>query len=133
MYIIDSKSLAKSIDAYCSFFGITKKQFHKESGISSGTLSQWRNGTYEPDKKSVAKLVQYTCLTVDELLSGNFSGAPTNASKKITATNGDGYQVSEEIKKSLTERDELKRLIDRLTDEEVSAILGRVKSLIFGI
>ena len=75
LYIIDSRSLAKSIDAYCSFFGIPKKVFHDESKISSGTLSQWRNGTYEPDKKSLAKLVQYTNLTIEELLAGNFSAA----------------------------------------------------------
>lgn len=126
MYIIDSKSLAKSVDAYCSFFGISKKDFHKESGISSGTLSQWRNGTYEPDKKSIIKLVQYTNLSVEELLSGNFSGLSDG--KKITATGSDGT----ESKKPLTEREELERLIDRLTDEEVSAILDRVKNLIFG-
>lgn len=128
MYIIDSKSLAKSVDAYCSFFGISKKEFHKDSGVSSGTLSQWRNGTYEPDKKSLAKLVQYTNLSVEELLSGNFSGL-IEENKKITATKSGG----EEIKKPSTEREELKRLIDRLTDEEVSAILDRVKNLIFGL
>lgn len=48
--------------------------------------------------------------------------------KKITVTQSDGI----EVKKPLTEREELERLIDRLTDEEVSAILDRVKNLIFG-
>lgn len=131
MYIIDSQALAKSVDAYCSFFGITKKDFHKESGISSGTLSQWRTGTYEPDKKSVIKLIQYTGLSVEELVSGNFS-AVVPEDKKITATQSDGYQISVEPKKLPTEREELRRLVDRLTDQEVTIVLTLVKRLIAG-
>lgn len=131
MYIIDSQSLAKSVDAYCAYFGISKKEFHKESGISSGTLSQWRTGTYEPDKKSVMKLIQYTGLSVEELVSGNFS-AIVPEDRKITATQSDGYQISVEPKKLPTEREELRRLVDRLTDQEVTIVLTLVKRLIAG-
>ena len=56
-------------------------------------------------------------------------GVQIDEDEKITATISDGT----EIKKSTSEREELKRLIDRLTDEEVSAILERVKALILGI
>ena len=130
MYIIDSKSLAKSVDAYCSFFGITKKEFHKESGVSSGTLSQWRTGMYEPDKRSLMKLVQYTGLTVEELMSGNFSGIAPPPENKKTASDGDGLSV--EARQIAGNREELKKLIDRLTDQEVSDYLADMRKTILG-
>ena len=117
MYIINSKDLAKSVDAFCSFYGISKKQFHNESGISSGTLSQWRNGMYEPDKKSVIKLIQYTGLTVEELLSGDFSAAH----KEKTATKGDGN--NSEV------RDYLNQIFDQLSSENQLRAIEKLQEL----
>ena len=117
MFIINSKDLAKSVDAYCSFYGISKKQFHDESGVSSGTLSQWRKGMYEADKKSIMKLLQYTGLTIDELLSGNFSAVYNEK----TATKGDGN--NSEV------RDYLNQIFDQLNSENQLRAIEKLQEL----
>lgn len=99
MYIIDSKALARSIDAYCSFMGITKKEFHQQSHISSGTLSQWRSGTYDPDKRSVERLEKYTKMPLEDFVAGKFDIAPKPLRIPISKT--DSNEVYDAINKKL--------------------------------
>ena len=87
---------------------------------------------YEPDKRSLMKLVQYTGLTVEELMSGNFSGIAPPPENKKTASDGDGVEISMEAQKLAGNREELKKLIDRLTDQEVSDYLADMRKTILG-
>lgn len=110
MYIIDSQALARSIDAYCSFMGITKKDFHTHSHISSGTLSQWRKGTYDPDKKSIERLEAYTKMPLEDFLAGKFDAAPKRF--QIGSKRQDYDDVYEQIAKKLPDNP-----IDGLAEE----------------
>lgn len=59
MYTVDSVILAKAIDNYCRQEKVLKKDFHSESGISSATLTQWKNEDYLVSAKSIKKLESY--------------------------------------------------------------------------
>ena len=81
--------------------------------MSTGPVTNWRNGA-KPTNKGLKKVADYFNVSTEELLNG----------KGKTATiSSDGQ----------SERDELKRLIDRLTDQEVHDILVSVKRTILGI
>ena len=67
MYKIDSKVLANCINAACKEFNIPKSDFHKESKISSATLTQWRQGK-EVSSQSIQRVEDYFRMTVEELV-----------------------------------------------------------------
>lgn len=68
---LDSRLLARQIDAYCASNGISKFEFTERTGISVATLSQWRNGQYKPSQKSIEAIEAFTCLPIDVLLEGH--------------------------------------------------------------
>lgn len=68
---IDAKLLARQIDAYCAKYGITKSEFSKRTGISTATLSQWRNGLYDPSEKSINAIEMFTGFPIEVLLYGH--------------------------------------------------------------
>ena len=53
-------------------------------------------------------------------------------SQKKTATNGDGVEISMEAQRLSGNREELKRLVDRLTDQEVAEYLADFRKTILG-
>lgn len=48
--------------------GIKAIQLSKETGISTGLISEWKNGIKQPGKKSLAKLCEYFKVTEAYLL-----------------------------------------------------------------
>ena len=68
----DGKSLATLSDTYCFENQITKKQFSRDTGISSATLSQWRTGQYTPSQKNIRQLEEYFGVSIDEFMAGNY-------------------------------------------------------------
>ena len=68
----DGKSLAAAIDLYCLENRITKKQFSKDTGISSATLSQWRTGQFTPSKSNISQLEEYFGVSIDDFIAGNY-------------------------------------------------------------
>jgi repressor LexA len=77
---IDSKLLARQIDAYLASNGIPKSEFVERTGISSATLSQWRNGKYAPSDRSIAAIEDYTNMPIEALLGGRPSTSFTSPS-----------------------------------------------------
>lgn len=73
---VDAKLLARQIDAYLAANGITKTEFIERTGISSATLSQWRNGKYAPSEKSIEIIEDYMGMPIKALLHGR----PSNMS-----------------------------------------------------
>lgn len=63
--------IAARIDAIIAKPEIVKGDFYKESGVSSATLSQWRNGTYYPSQKKLADAAEYLNVSVKYLEYGN--------------------------------------------------------------
>lgn len=76
---VEAKELARQIDAYCAVNGISKSEFSKGTGISTATLSQWRNGIYEPSEKSLAAIEEYIKMPIDSLAIGSQQGKKANA------------------------------------------------------
>ena len=68
----DGKALALAIDAYCKNNNISKKQFHKDTGISSATLSQWRKGKFTPSKQNIKQLEAYFGISIEDFMAGNY-------------------------------------------------------------
>lgn len=68
MYKIDSKELASAIDNSCDAIGMSKKEFHNKSGISSATLSQWRKGAKSVKSDSIVKLEMFTEMSIEDFM-----------------------------------------------------------------
>ena len=68
----DGKSLAFMIDTYCLENHMTKKQFSRDTGISSATLSQWRTGQFTPSKSNIRQLEEYFGMSFDDFMAGNY-------------------------------------------------------------
>lgn len=47
----------------------TAYQVAKETGVSTATLSNWKNGNYIPKTDKLKKIADYFGITVDELIS----------------------------------------------------------------
>lgn len=113
---IDSKLLARQIDAYLAANAISKSEFTFMTGISTATLSQWRKGKYKPSQKNIEALEAFTNMPIEALLFGHpvsnsFDGetkkAPTTESERKTVTDegihiGSLYDRADEKDKMLT-------------------------------
>lgn len=100
--------IAARIDAIIAKPEIVKGDFYKESGVSSATLSQWRNGTYYPSQKKLADAAEYLNVSVKYLEYGN-----EPQKEKPTAQGGE-----------LTEKDvALVKWFRSLPEEKLRAIL----------
>lgn len=56
---MNGQIVAQIIDMECTKRRISKAKFHRESGVSSGTLSQWRTGTYDPTAEKLKAVEKY--------------------------------------------------------------------------
>lgn len=68
----DGKNLAALIDVYCIEHQISKKQFSKDSGINSATLSNWRKGKFAPSKTNIKQLEDYFGVSIEDFMAGNY-------------------------------------------------------------
>lgn len=69
MFTVDSFVLAKAIDNYCEREKVLKKDFHRESGISSATLTQWRNEDYLVSAKSIKKIESFANMSLEAFVA----------------------------------------------------------------
>lgn len=134
----------------CQNLGMKPSPAGEAAGFSRTAVNGWKKG-HLPTDSNLLKLAEFFNVPISEFYKCNdikerdikaniarmkdeyyvlAHGEHQDEGKKNTVTKSDGNQILEGVR---TERDELKRLIDRLTDEEVHSILEQVKSLIFGI
>lgn len=104
----------QNFEQLCRERGVSPTAVIQELKMSTGTVTNWRNGA-KPTNKGLKKVADYFGVTTEELLNG--------VKEKTATSSGDG----------LSEKDELKRLLDRLTDEEVHDLLVLVKQIILGL
>ncbi len=103
--------------AFCNEKGVKPNVAAAACGIkSSGTVTGWKNGSI-PRQNVLVKLAKYFGCTTTDLLWD----------QKIPTTERDGDKS-----KSTINREELKRLVDRLTDQEVSEYLAEIRKTILG-
>lgn len=53
---MEGNEFVKHIETKLITSGITKELFYAESGISTATMSQWRNNKFRPSKKAEEKV-----------------------------------------------------------------------------
>lgn len=109
MYKFNSMQIAEAIDEFCDEKGISKKEFHAESGISSATLTQWRKEDVVPTARVVRRLQEYTGMHIDDFMNkyGKFREDDDTA----------------EIRQMLVDRPEAKLLFQTAKNAPASAIL----------
>ena len=101
------------VKALCRERGVSIARLERELGFGNGYIAQLKKGVFPDDR--LYKIANYFNVNPDDLVLG-----ATN--EKTATVSSDGN----------TSRDELKRLIDRLTDQEVSDLLAEVKRIILG-
>ena len=60
---MDGLAFVQMVEAELKKRNISKEQFYKESGISSATMSQWRNRIYSPSSAAIKKIEEYLGIT----------------------------------------------------------------------
>ena len=120
----------KNIQKLCDNNGETFKSLENKFGFGNSTIKRWENAKKLPPYERVKMIADYFHVSVYELSDGLFD--EPNEDNKKTATIGDGHSAPIESKTTVNSREELKRLIDRLTDQEVSDLLKYVKKIILG-
>lgn len=108
MYKFTSLQIAEAIDEYCKEKGIGKRKFHADSGISSATLTQWRNENVVPTAKLVRRLQEYTGLYIDDFMRMYGAGGPDETA---------------ELRQMLVDRPDMKLLFQTAKNAPASAIL----------
>lgn len=101
----------QNFEQLCRDRGMSPTAVIRDLRMSTGTVTNWKNGV-QPTNKMLKKVADYFGVSTEVLLNGK---------EKTVTISSDGQ-----------ERDELKRLIDRLTDQEVHEILVQVRAIILG-
>lgn len=104
----------------CSDRGISPTKAGNDIGVTSAAVSGWKSGAV-PRDATIAKLAKYFGCDISELKN-----------EKTATFNGDGDEINIEVKRLTGNREELKKLVDRLTDEEVQHYLSDFRKTILG-
>ena len=89
--------------------GVTPYRAHKETGISSATLSDWKNGKSQPKKDKIEKICEYFNVPLSYFYDGE-----DDQEKERYYLNDETAQVAQEI----FENKELRALFDVQRDME---------------
>lgn len=103
-------------------------------GLSRTAVNNWKNGGL-PSDINLQKLADHFEIPFSEFFKcediAKKHNIPAEEEKEKTATNSDG-QLSPEAIRLSNDKEELKRLVDRLTQEEVSFYLSDFRKTILG-
>lgn len=108
-----SRELVEIIEAELKRKRISKGDFYKACGITSGHMSNWRRGLNYPQTPTLVRISDY--------LGTNLMGARTN---NPATDNGDGDERT-------TKREEINRLLDAAPDwlqEQIYSLLKAEES-----
>ena len=114
MLKLSNTILAAAIDRYCKENGIKKETFHKESKISSATLSQWRKSVHGASDESIARVEIYTGMDIEDFVE--------RYGQKETALPEEDGDVMK-IREMLKDRPDARLLFSAAEDAPTSAIL----------
>lgn len=104
---MDGFALVQLIESELKRRNITKGTFYRESGISSATMSQWRNGVYAPSKSAIEAVEKFFGITL------------TLTQKEKPAIQSDDGPA----------KHALLAAIDDMSEEELSLLLDRAKKI----
>ena len=112
------------IQELCREKGITVRKLEMKLGFSNGYIRTKREREFPTDRLS--QIANELGVSVDYLMSGKVEHTEQEQEEKKPVTQSD------EPVAAVSNRDELIRLIYRLTDQEVSDLLVEVKRIILG-
>ena len=101
---------------------VTAYQVGKATGISTSTLSEWKNGKYTPKMDKVQKIAEYFNVSVDYLL-GNEKTSPAEL------TEDDELNIYLEELKNRKEMRMLFKLASGATKEDVEKAVAIIEAL----
>lgn len=64
----------ETFDKLCKMNGVTPYRVAQETGVSTATISSWKNGRYEPKDDKLQKLANYFNVTAYYLRTGDPEG-----------------------------------------------------------
>lgn len=105
--------------------GITPYRVHKDTGISTATLSDWKNGKSQPKKDKIEKLCEYF-----EVPLSYFYGNEELEKKEITLTSKDERDIAkilEQTRELLLSQEGLMFDGDPASPEAVESILSAMQ------
>ena len=94
---------------------ITAYRVAKDTGISTATLTQWKNGTSTPKSDKLQKIADYFDVTLDYLTTGK-----ETASRDHYYINNETVKVAQEI----FENKELRMLFDAARDSDPQDLIA---------
>ena len=132
MYISNIDLLLNNINNLIKEKNMTKSQFYKDIGISSGSFGDWKSGKSKPSEKTLKKLSVYFNCTVEELINNfekksiNLSVEEKNLIMSFRKFNNNGKKKAREkieelskISKYTLENDNLNEELSITTDSPV--------------
>lgn len=114
-----------------SKYGVTAYRVAKETGITTATLTNWKQGKYTPKQDKLQKIADYFGVTVEYLMTGK--NEPKEKAPELTAR--DERDIKKDLD-SLREKLENKELGpaaydgEDIPDEDVDLFLGQVELML---
>ncbi|MBR3936230.1 MAG: helix-turn-helix transcriptional regulator, partial [Oscillospiraceae bacterium] len=79
---------------------LTQEELGRRLGVSNKTVSRWENGNYMPDLSMLKPLSEVLCISLNELLSGEYISQENVAEKAEESIESTLEYSSQKIKKS---------------------------------
>lgn len=108
---MDNSHMIRVIEIRLKEMGITKKQFYRDTGISSATFSQWNTGMFAPSGKSLKIVSEYINVSISELTGETKKESPPHSGEPVGPN-----------KRALLD------LVETMSDEEMGALLEIVRA-----
>ena len=114
-----------------SKYGVTAYRVAKETGITTATLTNWKQGKYTPKQDKLQKIADYFGVTVEYLMTGK--NEPKEKAPELTAR--DERDIKKDLD-SLREKLENKELGpaaydgEDIPDEDEDLFLGQVELML---
>ncbi len=113
---MDGKEIVKRIETELFLKDISKGEFYKSCGLNSTTMSNWRNGTFNPSPAKLQIVANYLGIDYEDLVSDN---EPQNGMDEETA----------ELLEMLKDRQDLRILLRSGRDVPPSSVYELVSRL----
>ncbi|OBZ08897.1 transcriptional regulator [Bacillus sp. FJAT-27264] len=95
--------------------GITAYRVAKETGITTATLTSWKQGKYTPKREKLQKIADYFGVTVDYLMGVSEESKEPQEEKPY-------YALSEKDERDIAE--ELEKMMNDLSSNAAFAFMG---------
>ena len=82
-----------------SKYGVTAYRVAKETGITTATLTNWKQGKYTPKQDKLQKIADYFGVSLDYLMTGNTTEPVKEKAPELTAR--DERDIEKTLKETL--------------------------------